>query len=205
MVEFPNPRNSTPEGIVAVGGKWSAETLREAYRRGIFPWPQKGRPILWFSPDPRGVLDFDEFHVPRSLEKFARKCEWIFTVNQAFPEVMRECAKQPREGQDGTWILPEMIPAYTELHRRGEALSFEAWEDGVLVGGLYGVLIDGLFSGESMFHLRTNASKMCLWKAVEYLLERGHTWIDTQMVTPVVEAFGGKYVMREDFLLRRGI
>lgn len=188
-----------------MGGQWSSETLRAAYRKGIFPWPQPAAPILWFSPDPRGVLDFQDFHVPKSLRRFARSCPWMFTVNQAFPEVMRECARQPRPGQDGTWIQPEMVPAYTELWRAGEALSFEAWEDGVLIGGLYGVLLDGLFSGESMFYLRTNASKMCLWKAVDYFVEKKHTWIDTQMVTPVVESFGGRYISREEFLRRRGI
>lgn len=188
-----------------MGGRWNLETVRAAYRKGIFPWPQPDAPILWFSPDPRGVLDFEEFHVPKRLMRFARQCPWVFTRNEAFEEVMRACAEQPRPGQDGTWIQPEMVPVYTELHRAGEAMSFECWEDGVLIGGLYGVLIDGLFSGESMFHHRTDASKMCLWKTVEYLIENGHRWMDTQMVTPVIEAFGGKYISREEFLQRRGI
>ena len=205
MIEFPNPRNSTPEGLVAVGGDWRAETLEAAYRKGIFPWPQEGLPILWFSPDPRGILDFKNFHVPRSLEKFARKCSWVFTLNQAFSQVMEACSRQPRPGQSGTWILPEMRQPYLELQKKDRAISLECWEDGVLIGGIYGVLIEGFFSGESMFHDKSNASKMCFWKMVEHLKANGQTWMDIQMLTPVTEAFGGKYISREEFLNRRKI
>lgn len=205
VFDFPDPRAATPEGLVAVGGQWSAELLESAYKKGIFPWPQEGLPILWFSPDPRGVLDFDEFHVPRSLQKFARKCPWIFTLNRAFESVMQECRKQKRPGQDGTWILPEMIPAYSRLHLEGKALSLECWEDGVLIGGIYGVLVNGVFSGESMFYARPNASKMCFWKLVEHLKSQGQTWMDLQMVTEATAAFGGKYIAREEFLNRRGV
>lgn len=205
MVEFPDPRFTTPEGLVAIGGAWEADTLESAYGKGIFPWPQEGLPILWFCPDPRGVLDFDDFHVPASLRKFARRQNLVFTVDRAFREVMEACRAQPRPGQDGTWILAEMVPAYAELARRGKALSLEVWEDGVLVGGIYGVLVQGLFSGESMFHSRPNASKMALWKMVEHLRGLGHRWMDIQMVTPVTEAFGGKYIPRDEFLRRRGL
>ena len=129
----------------------------------------------------------------------------MFTLNQAFDEVMQACGLQPRPGQSGTWILPEMRPPYLELQKNGKALSLECWEDGVLIGGIYGVLIRGLFSGESMFFLKSNASKMCFWKLVEYLKSEGHSWMDIQMVTPVTEAFGGKYNSREEFLQRRGV
>lgn len=203
MFVFPDPRSATKEGLVAVGGEWRPDVLAAAYAKGIFPWPQEGLPILWFSPDPRGILDFAEFHVPRSLVKFARKCPWVFTLNQAFPQVMLECARQMRPGQDGTWILPEMIPAYSLLHDQGKAISLEAWEEGVLVGGIYGVLIGGLFSGESMFYQRPNASKMCFWKMQQHLVGLGHQWMDLQMITDVTAAFGGKYVSREEFLQRR--
>ncbi|MBX2996540.1 MAG: leucyl/phenylalanyl-tRNA--protein transferase [Bdellovibrionaceae bacterium] len=204
-IEFPNPRHSTKEGLVAVGGTMNVETLRAAYRKGIFPWPQEGMPPLWFCPDPRGVLDFKDFHVPRSLKKFANKIDWLFTVNEAFSEVVRACQNQPRPGQTGTWIVPQMVPAYEKLHASGEALSLECWEDGVLVGGIYGVLIEGLFSGESMFHHTDNASKMALWKLVEHLETLGHTWMDIQMVTDVTKQMGGKYIAREEFLQRRGL
>ena len=204
-IEFPNPRQATKEGLVAVGGTMNLETLRAAYRKGIFPWPQEGFPPLWFCPDPRGVLDFEDFHVPRSLKKFARKIDWLFTVNEAFSEVIRACQDQPRPGQTGTWIVPQMVPAYEKLYRAGEALSLECWADGVLVGGIYGVLINGLFSGESMFHHVDNASKMALWKLVEHLQGMGHTWMDIQMVTDVTKQMGGKYIAREEFLQRRGL
>ena len=205
MVEFPDPRVSTPEGLVAIGGSWDPEILESAYRKGIFPWPQPGLPILWFSPDPRGILEFRDLHIPHSLQKFARKCPWVFTFNQAFVEVMNECRKQRRPGQEGTWILPEMIPAYRQLHLRGQALSIECWEDGVLIGGLYGVDLKGLFSGESMFFLKPNASKMCFWKITEYLRARGDTWMDLQMVTDITGVFGGRYIPRDEFLRRRGV
>lgn len=204
-IVFPNPRRATPEGLVAYGGSIEPTTLRAAYRKGIFPWPQEGAPLLWFSPDPRGVLDFDEFHVPRSLAKFAKRSKWMFTINEAFREVMLACQRQSRPGQAGTWIVPEMVPAYEKLHEAGEALSLECWEDGVLIGGIYGVLLDGLFSGESMFFIRSNASKMCLWRVVEHLKTLGHTWMDIQMVTDVTAQMGGKYIAREEFLQRRGL
>lgn len=205
MDEFPDPRASTVEGLVAVGGVWSADLLAAAYQKGIFPWPQEDLPILWFSPDPRGVLDFEDFRVPKSLVKFARKCPWLFTENEAFEEVMEQCRKQARPGQQGTWILPEMISPYVELERRGQALSVEVWEDGILIGGIYGVFINQTFSGESMFYLKPNASKMCLWKMVERLMGLGCAWMDLQMVTDVTGAFGGKYISREEFLQRRGL
>lgn len=205
-VIFPNPRITSPEGLVAVGGELNTKTLLSAYRTGIFPWPQPGYPMLWFCPDPRGVLDFAEFHVPESLEKFARKnSHWQFTLNQAFPEVIKQCRLQKRPGQVGTWILPEIQNAYIQLHKQNYAISLEAWENQELIGGIYGVLLDGLFSGESMFFLRPNASKMCLWKMVEHLRNLGHSWMDIQMVTPVTAQFGGKYIAREEFLQRRSI
>jgi len=205
MIEFPDPRITGPEGLVAVGGEWKADTLLAAYSKGIFPWPQPDLPILWFSPEHRGVLDFKELHIPRSLKKFAKHCDWIFTRDQAFPEVMQACRRQARPGQDGTWILPEMIPAYNDLRKKGFATSVECWRDGVLVGGIYGVLLDGLFSGESMFHHADNASKMCFLHMVKCLMELGHQWMDIQMITPLTKSFGGKYISREAFLKRRKI
>lgn len=207
MIEFPNPRLTSPEGLLAVGGNLEVETLLAAYSKGIFPWPQEGYPMLWFCPDPRGVLDFEDFRIPDSFRKFVKKQEgkWQITINQAFSDVIRECRSQKRPGQSGTWISQEIQNAYVQFFKEGYVLSLEVWEDDTLVGGIYGVLLKGLFSGESMFFKKDNASKFALYKVVEYLKKQGHTWMDIQMVTPVTEAFGGKYISREEFLKRRGI
>ncbi len=188
---------------MAVGGDLQVEILKEAYSRGIFPWPQEGLPLLWFSPDPRGVIDFSELHVPSSLHKFAKAHQnWRYTINQAFPEVLKACRRQKRPGQDGTWITQEMQQAYGHFFQAGYVLSLECWENEELVGGIYGVDVNGVFSGESMFYRKPNASKMCLWKMIQHLQEKGRTWMDIQMVTPVTEAMGGKYIPREEFLQR---
>lgn len=203
---FPNPRHASPEGLVAVGGNLEIQTLLAAYSSGIFPWPQEDYPLLWFSPDPRGVLDFSEFHVPTSLKKWAKAHpHWQFTVNKAFLEVIKNCRLQKRPGQDGTWITAEMQNAYGKMFHAGHILSLECWEDSKLIGGIYGVLLNGVFSGESMFFKKNNASKMCFWKLVEYLKSQGHTWMDIQMTTSVTKAMGGKYISREDFLKRIGV
>lgn len=207
MIDFPDPRDSSPEGLVAVGGRLDAETLKAAYARGIFPWPQPGYPMIWFSPDPRGILDFADLHIPRSLERTRRRRdgEWRLTVNAAFEQVMRECQAKTRPGQDGTWIVPEMLPSYRELHQQGQALSVECWQGDELIGGIYGVLSEHYFSGESMFYHQADASKLAFLHLIEELQRRGLTWMDVQMVTPVVERLGGRYIAREDFLKRIGI
>ncbi|MGZ3775592.1 MAG: leucyl/phenylalanyl-tRNA--protein transferase [Pseudobdellovibrionaceae bacterium] len=200
-VEFPDPRETLAEGIIAVGGKLDVGTLYAAYSKGIFPWPQPGLPMLWFSPELRGVLEFDDFHVPESLQRFRRKNPQIeLTENKDFQRVIEECSKQPRPGQEGTWILPAMKRAYLDLFREGYCLSVEVREDNNLIGGIYGVLVQGVFSGESMFYKKPNASKLALWHLVEILSARGHEWIDVQMVTPVIKSMGGKYVDREIYL-----
>jgi leucyl/phenylalanyl-tRNA--protein transferase len=206
MLYFPSARAPIDQGLIAVGGDFSVEVLKEAYQKGIFPWPQEGYPILWFSPDPRGVLDFKDFHVAESLKKFAKKnSHWEFTINEAFQRVVHECRLQARPDQKGTWILPEMEDAYAELWDEGLALSLEVWDGEDLIGGIYGVHMSGLFSGESMFHHQSNASKMALWKLVEHLKALGHRWMDIQMVTPLLESFGGKYISRDEFLTRKGL
>ncbi len=200
-VEFPDPEDTLAEGILAVGGILDVGTLYTAYSQGIFPWPQPGFPMLWFSPERRGIMEFKDFHVPTSLQRYRRRNPQIeFTINKDFPHVMEECAKQNRPGQDGTWILPAMRRAYLELFNAGYCLSIEVLEDGILIGGIYGVLIEGVFSGESMFYKKPNASKLALWRLVEHLQELGHEWIDVQMVTPVIESMGGKYVDRSIYL-----
>lgn len=213
---FPNPRHSTPEGLVAVGGSLTVSALKEAYSKGIFPWPQEGLPMLWFSPDPRGVLDFSELHIPKSLKKFAKKnSHWKFTFNRAFTLVIQSCSQQSRRGpngelQNGTWIIPEVQTAYRQMFEQGHILSCECWEGENLIGGIYGMLTllkNGqlLFSGESMFYKKSNASKMAFWHLIQHLQAQGHRWIDIQMVTEVTQMFGGKYIPREEFLQRIGV
>lgn len=200
-IQFPDPRQTEAEGLIAVGGKLDVGTLYTAYAAGIFPWPQEGYPLLWFSPEKRGILEFKDFHVPESLRRFRRQHpEWQFSLNGDVQLVIEECAKQPRPGQDGTWILPAMKRAYLEFAKAGYVLSVEVRENNIVVGGIYGVLVEGLFSGESMFFKKTNASKLALWRLVEILQSQGHEWMDIQMVTPVLASFGGKYVERETFL-----
>ncbi len=200
-VDFPDPRETLAEGIIAVGGKLDVGTLYQAYSRGIFPWPQPGFPMLWFSPENRGIIDFKDFRVPESLQRFRRRHPEIeYSVNKDFRHVVEECARQPRPGQDGTWILPVMKKAYVDFFEAGYCLSVEVRENNILIGGIYGVLVEGVFSGESMFYKKPNASKLALWYLVELLQSQGHEWMDVQMVTPVVASMGGKYVSRDQYL-----
>jgi leucyl/phenylalanyl-tRNA---protein transferase len=205
FVIFPDPSEATEEGLLCVGGNLNVQTLLSAYSKGIFPWPQVGYPLLWFSPPKRGVIDFSDLHISKSLKKELRDDHEI-TFDTAFTEVIRECAVVPRSHESGTWILPEMQEAYSRFHRAGHAHSVELWDssegDRKLVGGLYGVFVRGVFSGESMFYKKDNASKICLLALIQRLRASGISWMDTQMVTPVVEQLGGKYIEREQFLER---
>ena len=197
---FPDPREATGDGIVAVGGRPEPALLEEAYARGIFPWPVDGYPLLWFSPPERGVLIFEELHVPRSLARERRRTPLTFTIDQAFERVIRACASVERAHERGTWITPWMVRGYCEFHRRGRAHSVEAWEGGELVGGVYGVDAGGAFAGESMFRLRPNASKLALLFLVDHLRARGLDWLDIQVMTPHMEALGARALPREEFL-----
>lgn len=200
-IDFPDPRDTMAEGIIAVGGKLDVGTLYTAYSKGIFPWPQEGYPMLWFSPEERGILEFKNLHIPKSLRKFRlNHPEWKYSINKDFRQVIEECSKQPRPGQNGTWILPAMKHAYVDFFEAGYAMSVEVKENNVLIGGIYGALVQGVFSAESMFYKKSNASKLALWHLIEVLQSLGHEWMDIQMVTNITETFGGKYVHREDFL-----
>jgi len=199
---FPDPNSADPQGFLCAGGKLTPEVLIDAYGHGIFPWPQEGQPILWFSPPERGVLDFQDFRVPRRFQQERKKMTFDVTKNRDFAQVIENCARVPRKGEQGTWILPEMQRAYLELHSRGIAQSYEAWDGERLVGGLYGVVVNGLFSGESMFFKASGASKLCLVTMIEDRKFLGESWVDIQMVTPVLKSFGGRYILREDFLAR---
>lgn len=204
-VKFPDPRAANSDGLIAFGGDLSTETLQLAYSMGIFPWPQPGLPLLWFSPDPRGVVEFEDLHLPHSFEKWRRKNKHLTTtVNQDFSAVIEGCAKAPRQGQKGTWILPSIVDAYVDLHKKGLATSVEIREEGELIGGIYGVNVAGYFSAESMYGLKTNISKLALVELVAYLSQMNKTWMDIQMLTNVTMSFGGKFITREDFLLRIG-
>lgn len=199
-MKFPNPEHAGPDGLLMVGGDLSPESLEEAYTHGIFPWPQEGMPLLWFSPPERGILFFDKVKIPKGTSKSIAKKKFQLTINKDFTQVIKNCARIPRNNETGTWILPEMIDAYVELYKKGQALSVEAWFEGKLVGGLYGVLFKGVFSGESMFFKESEASKVCLVYLIDELKKQGHSWIDIQMVTPVLEQFGGEYIPRKEYL-----
>ncbi len=197
---FPDPRRSTPEGIVAIGDDLRPQTLMAAYRQGIFPWPIEGYPLPWFCPPERAILEFNALHIPRSLAKFRRNSTWRFSINSDFSAVIKACATVARNGESGTWITQEMIRAYTRLHATGFAHSVEVWDGERLVGGLYGVDADGSFGGESMFHHTPNASKLALLHLVEHLRSRGATWIDIQTLTPHTAALGARNITRDEFL-----
>ena len=200
--EFPNPEPASAEGLVAVGGDLTVPRLLAAYRQGIFPWTVN--PITWWSPDPRGIIELDAFHVPESLAKVIRKETFEVTIDRAFREVMGACAA-PGPKRRSTWITTEFIDAYTQLHKAGHAHSVECWQDGILVGGIYGVAIGGLFAGESMFHLVDNASKVALYHLVQRLRERQFWLFDIQMVTASTRPLGAKAITRSDYLKRLAI
>jgi leucyl/phenylalanyl-tRNA--protein transferase len=187
-----------PDGLLAAGGTLDAERLIDAYRQGIFPWSSEGQPLLWWSPDPRMVLFADEFRVSRSLRKRIREGLFEIRVDTAFDDVMAACA-EPREGQAGTWITEAMRRAYGDLHCRGYAHSVEAWRDGRLAGGLYGVALGRVFFGESMFARETDASKVALAHLVAMLRERGVPIIDCQQQTSHLASLGARPIPRAEF------
>lgn len=188
--------------IIGFGFNMSLENVRDAYRQGVFPWPIEGMPLPWFCPEKRAVLNFDELHVSRSLEKEKKRSRFEFTVDRDFAGVVRGCSTVPRAGQSGTWITKEYTDVYKRLHDLGEAHSVEVWDDEELVGGLYGVDAGGLFCGESMFFRRPNASKLALLYLIDHLQERGSDWIDIQVLTPHMKKFGAREISRNAFLER---
>jgi leucyl/phenylalanyl-tRNA--protein transferase len=190
------------DDIVGVGGRLDPETLVRAYRRGIFPWPVEGLPLLWFCPRERAILEFARLHVGRSLARARRRSTLRFTVDAAFGAVIRACADTPRPGQDGTWITEEIASAYIRLHELGIAHSAEAWRGPNLVAGIYGVAVDGAFAAESMFHRESDASKLVLLHLVDHLAAAGLDWIDIQVMTPHLERLGAHVVSRGQFLGR---
>jgi leucyl/phenylalanyl-tRNA--protein transferase len=201
-LHFPDPRYAKRDGLVAVGGDLSVDRLILGYRMGIFPWTVE--PLTWWSPDPRGIFELNAFHVSRSLAKVLRKAPFRITIDQAFRQVMEGCAL-PASSRGNTWITPEFVEAYGQLHQKGYAHSVECWQGEELVGGIYGVAINGLFAGESMFHRVSNASKTALFHLVEHLNKRGFVLFDIQMLTPITEQLGGTTISRNEYLKRVAI
>lgn len=197
---FPDPREAEPEGLVAVGGDFGPEMLIGAYAQGIFPWPTDETPYVWYSPDPRTVLVPEDFHVPRRLRRTIRQGQFDVTFDTAFDDVVQACMDVERPGQPGTWITDELRDGFVELHRLGLAHSAEAWQDGELVGGVYGLALGRMFCGESMFHHVSDASKVALHALVEKLKEDDYLFLDCQIPTPHMERHGAVDWSRDRFL-----
>jgi leucyl/phenylalanyl-tRNA--protein transferase len=196
---FPDHRAANREGLLALGGDLSVPRLLLAYRSGIFPWTDD--PLTWWSPDPRAIFDIQNFRPPRRLESKLRHHPFAITVNHDFAGVIRGCAA-PAPGRESTWISPRFVEAYTELHRQGYAHSVEVWQGRELVGGIYGVAIQGFFAGESMFHRATDASKIALCFLMDYLRERRFELFDTQVLSPLTARLGAIEIRRREYLGR---
>jgi leucyl/phenylalanyl-tRNA--protein transferase len=194
-----NPEKADAQGLVAVGGNLRLKVLLEAYRSGVFPWYSADTPILWWSPDPRGIIELESLHVSRRLARTLRSGRFTVTFNQDFAGVIEGCAYRPGEG---TWILPEMRAAYEKLHELGWAHSIEVWREDMLAGGLYGVAIGGLFAGESMFSRCRDASKVALVHLVNRLREQQFQLFDIQFKTDHTATLGAIEVPRADYLRR---
>lgn len=189
-------RADWPPGLVAVGGSLEPDRLLEAYRAGVFPWSSVPQ-ITWWSPDPRVIFDLDTWKPHRSVERSIRRAGWTFSFDRDFAGVMQGCAARPE-----TWITPDFVASYTELHRRGHAHSIEVWEGEELVGGLYGIALGGFFGGESMFHRRTDASKAAVGRLIAHLRERGFELFDAQAPNPHLMRLGAVAIPRREYLAR---
>ena len=199
---FPRPERAEATGLLAVGGDLSVERLVKSYEQGIFPWYVAGQPILWWSPNPRCVLETRALHVSRSLRKCLRSDRFEVRFDCRFSEVINACATTPRRDQDGTWITAEMEEAYNRLHEHGYAHCVETWGDGVLLGGIYGVFLGRAFFGESMFSRATNASKVAMVALVDFLRQREVELIDCQVTSDHLLTLGAREISRRDFLRR---
>lgn len=197
---FPPAERADKSGLLAVGGDARPERLILAYSQGIFPWPHRGYPLLWFSPDPRFVLPLDEAYLQRSLRKAIKRAPYAIRFDTAFEEVMEACAAAPRPGQDGTWITPDLIEGYVHLHKLGYAHSIEAYREGELVGGLYGVSLGRAFFGESMFARADDASKIAFATLLAHLVRWGFAFVDCQVHTEHLSRFGATEIPRRAYL-----
>lgn len=213
-IQFPDALKSDDSGLVCYGGSLDINHILSAYTQGIFPWPQSNiEEVLWFAPKNRGIIDFKNFKIPLSLKKFLKKSPFKITFNQDFESVIKGCKKSHQS--KGEWITEELVSGYLDLFNHGYAYSVECKESNNLVGGLYGVIIGNFISAESMFFTKDNASKVALVSLIEHLVNLENKnddiknnrfkkidWIDTQMVTPVVESLGGHYITQENFMAR---
>ncbi len=197
---FPPTEEAEGDGLLAVGGDLTKERLLAAYSKGVFPWYETGQPILWWSPDPRLVLIPEELKISRSLRKALRKQQFEIRFDSAFQQVIKACADVRTQQGEGTWIIPEMQQAYTELHQDGFAHSVESWLDGELAGGLYGISLGQCFFGESMFSTRNDSSKVALVALVEFSKQVGIKMIDCQMTTSHLLSLGAREIKRKVFL-----
>lgn len=197
---FPAPEQASPEGIVAVGGDLRPERVLLAYKKGIFPWFESDDFLLWWSPDPRMVLFPDQLKISKSMRALLRKEIFEVTFNKAFKEVVQACAKVKRFGQDGTWITQGLMDVYNVLHEQGHAHSVEVWQDGQLVGGLYGIDLGTVFCGESMFSKTSNASKTALIYLTRELKKNHYKIIDCQVPTQHLSSMGAVPIPRNEFL-----
>lgn len=199
-IGFPDPNDANEDGIVAWGGDLHPYRLLKAYHSGIFPWYSNREPILWWSPNPRLIMELDDFKLTKSLKKNMKK--FTYGINTNFENVIKNCATTQRKDQNGTWIQKEIIDSYLQLHYMGHAHSIESYKDGVLVGGLYGLSIGGVFCGESMFAHYSDASKAAFAYLVEHLIVWGYDFIDCQVPTQHLKSLGAKEICREEFLER---
>lgn len=197
-IGFPDPNDANEDGIVAWGGDLHPYRLLKAYYSGIFPWYSNREPILWWSPDPRLIMELDDFKLTKSLKKSIKK--FTYKINTNFESVIKNCASTPRKDQNGTWIQKEIIESYIQLHHMGYAHSVESYLDGVLVGGLYGLTIGGVFCGESMFSHANDGSKAAFAYLVKHLKSSGYDFIDCQVPTQHLKNLGAKEVCRDEFL-----
>ena len=198
-LSFPNLQTANREGLLALGGDLSVPRLLLAYRSGIFPWTDE--PLTWWSPDPRAIFELERFHPPERLKSKLRNHPFTLTFDHAFASVIHACA-DPAPGRESTWISPRFIDAYIELHRAGHAHSVEVWQEGQLVGGVYGVAIAGFFAGESMFHRVSDASKIALCHLMEHLRAHKFELFDTQVLSPLTARLGAIEIRRRDYLER---
>lgn len=198
--EFPSPESADQQGIVAVGGDLNPKRVLLAYRQGIFPWFEQDDFLIWWSPDPRMVLYLEDLKISKSMRQLLRKNPFEVTFNKAFYQVVEACAKVKRFGQTGTWITPGLMNAYQQLYEQGDAFSVEVWQKGILVGGLYGIDVDPVFCGESMFSKVSNASKVALIYLVRELKKQHYTLVDCQVPTAHLASMGAKEISRTTFL-----
>lgn len=197
---FPDVSEANPDGILAIGGDLSPERLKLAYQSGIFPWFNQGDPIIWWSPQERMVLFLDELLLSKSMRNILNRNMFQLSFDKNFREVITNCRDIRREGQSGTWITEEMLEAYCELNRMGIAKSVEVWQDNKLVGGLYGIDLNGVFCGESMFSLVSNASKVAFVYLVEHLRKENYRLLDCQVYNPHLASLGCKLIDRIEFM-----